>query len=333
MIRHVAVFGAILTLVGCSAGSQRSSMALPGLRQEAVAPRSPALAPMILVADFSGDAVLGFPIAAKGNPKPSVDIAGSKTGLGHADNIALDASKRIFVSIDDKTIGVYAATANGNVPRVRRIAGSKTGLSFPIGVTVDSKGYVYVADCGYGDVKVFKPGANGNVAPVRVIGLTTGCTIEEAVDSNDDLYVTSGDNIITEFSSFGQGNNLIKQITEAEKSPGVGIRSVAIDSHGNIYAGNLLAKDIRVFAASASGPANPIRTIGGSRAHLGAPTGLALDTKDKLYVTVCRYCHQGSGSDSVLVFAAGAKGNVTPLAVIAGKNTKLNAPTDLTIRE
>jgi hypothetical protein len=287
---------------------------------------------MIFVADFSGNAVLGYPLTAKGNQSPSIAIDGNKTGLGHADNVALDSMKRIFVSINDKTIGVFAASANGNVPRIRKIAGKNTGLSFPIGVAVDSKGYVYVADCGYGDVKVFAPGAHGNVAPVRIIGLTTGCTIEEAIDSSDNLYVTSGDNFISEFSAYSQGNNLVKQITEAEKSGGIGIRSVAIDSHGNIYAGNLLAKDIRVFSSSASGPATPIRTIAGSHTHLGAATGLALDSKDKLYVTICRYCHQGSGTDSVLVFAAGAKGNATPQSVIVGSKTKLNAPTDLVVR-
>lgn len=331
------LMSAALVAIGLAAAGCRGDLSASPVPATVAAPASVArpngLNPLILVADFSGNAVLGFPLTAKGNAVPSVDINGSKTGLGHADNIALDSANHIYVTINDKTIGVYAASANGDARRIRSIAGSKTQLSFPIGVAVDSKGYLYVADCGYGNVKVFAPGAHGDAAPVRVIGLTTGCTIEEAVDANDNLYVTSGDNIISEFSSYASGSNLIKEIQEAEQSGGIGIRSIAIDSQGNIYAGNLLARDIRVFAPDASGPANPIRTIKGSHTHMGAPTGLSLDASDKLYVTICQYCHQGSGKDSVLVFAARAKGNATPLAVIAGKNTELLAPTDLVIRK
>lgn len=324
----------VLFAVGCRGSAP--NMALPSSEvppADAVRLHTTALGALILVADFSGNAVLGYPLTAKGNQAPTVDINGNKTGLGHADNIALDSADHIFVSINDKTIGVYAANANGNAARIRTIAGSKTQLSFPIGITVDSKGYLYVADCGYGNVKVFAPGAHGNVAPSRVIGLTTGCTIGEAVDSADNLYVTSGDNIVSKFSSYAQGNSLIKQIQESEQSGGIGIRSIALDSHSNIYVGNLLAKDVRVFAPSASGPAKPIRTIKGSRTRLGAPTGLSLDDLDKLYVTVCQYCHQGSGKDSVLIFAPKANGNATPHAVILGTKTELNAPTDLVVRK
>jgi hypothetical protein len=323
-----------LVLTSCSTAVPNASLApqAAGRQSQRLATPAKALSPLILVADFSGNAVLGYSLTANGNVAPTIDIAGSKTRLGHADNIALDSADRIYVSINDKTIGVFNATSNGNVRPAHGIGGSNTQLSFPIGVAVDSKGYLYVADCGYGNVKVFAPGAHGNVAPVRVIGLTTGCTIEEAVDSNDNLYVTSGDNVISEFSSYANGNNPVKQIQEAEKSGGIGIRSIAIDSHSNIYAGNLLAKDIRVYAPTASGPASPIRTITGSKTHLGAPTGLSLDGSDTLYVTVCQYCHQGSGQDSVLVFAPKAKGNVKPRAVIAGTKTKLNAPTDLVVR-
>lgn len=158
----------------------------------------------------------------------------------------MDASDNIYTSIDGKTIGVYVADARGNVRPIRQISGSNTQLKFPIGVAVDSNGYLYVADCSYGDVKVFKPGARGNVSPVRAIGLISGCVISLAVDSSDDLYATSGDNQISEFSSYAAGNGLITVIYESEAKKGDSIRSIALDSHSNICGGNLLAKDIRV---------------------------------------------------------------------------------------
>ncbi len=340
MNRHIvrtaialAVSGAML-LAGCRSGGFASPT--PPLGSPASMSREGALPSAILVANFSGHEILGYAPAAKGNVAPSRVIGGAKTGLGTPDNIALDSSDNIYTSVDGKIVAVFAAGAHGDARPIRRISGKNTGLSFPIGVAVDSKGYLYVADCGYGDVKVFAPGAHGNATPVRVIGLSGGCTISEAVDSSDDLYVTTSDqaghDAIWEFSPESAGNNLIKQIEESEIKGGVGIRSIAIDSHGNIYAGNLLAKDIRVFAPSASGPSKPIRTIAGSQTHLGAPTGLSLDASDKLYVTICHYCSEGSGTDSVLVFAAGVKGNVKPEAVIVGSKTKLKAPTDLVFR-
>ncbi|MBV8196516.1 MAG: hypothetical protein JO263_00140, partial [Candidatus Eremiobacteraeota bacterium] len=297
------LFGALL-LSACNAPVPSSPLGpAPAARSQQMAVPAKALKPLILVADFSGDAILGYPLTANGNVAPVLDIAGAKTGLGHADNIALDSGDRIYVSINGKHIGVFYATSNGNVRPAYGIGGKKTQIKFPIGVAVDSKGYVYVADCGNGNIKVFAPGAHGNVPPARVISLPTGCTIEEAIDSNDDLWLTTGDNIILEFSSYATGNNFMKQIEETEQSGGLGIRSLALDSKGNIYAGNLLAKDIRVFAPTASGPSTPIRTIAGRKTQLGAPTGLSLDATDALYVTICQYCHQGSGRDSVLVFA------------------------------
>lgn len=324
--------GAAVALAGCQAAVTPPVGARSPASAQSDARRG-APAPMVFVGDFSGNAILGFPLSSKGNVAPAVDISGNKTGLGHADNVALDPAKRIYVSIDGKTIGAFPANGNGNIRRSRKIAGSKTGLSFPIGVALDSKGYLYVADCGYGDVKVFAPGADGNVAPIRIFSPSNGCTIELAVDASDNVYVTCGDNEIAEFSSESQGNAPIKVIQEQEGQKGVGVRSVTVDGDGNIYAGNLLAKDIRVFPPTASGPSKPSRTIKGSNTHLGAATGLGLDSKKRLYVTVCEHCSEGSGKDSVLVFAAGAKGNAAPLAVIAGSKTKLSAPTDLVVRD
>jgi DNA-binding beta-propeller fold protein YncE len=327
----ILMLASLVIAAGC-AGIVNPAASQPALAPQGVVAWSNAPAPLILVADFSGDSILGYPPKDNGNATPSIDIAGSKTGFGHVDNIAIDSSSRIYANVNDKYVAVFASNANGNVSPISKISGSNTQLSFPIGVAVDSKGYLYVADCGYGNVKVFKPGAHGNVAPIRVIGLTTGCTIEEAVDSKDDLYVTSGDNVISEFSPYSEGNNLIKQIDEKEISGGVGIRSIAIDSQNNIYVGNLLEKDVLVYAPSASGPAIPIRKIAGSLTHLGAPSGLSIDGSDALYVTVCHYCHQGSGTDSVLVFAPKAKGNVKPRTVIQGKKTELFVPTDVVVR-
>jgi sugar lactone lactonase YvrE len=110
-----------------------------------------------------------------------------------------------------------AARTNG------RIAGQNTQLSFPIGVAVDSNGYLYVADCGNGNVKVYAPGADRNTFPIRVIPLSSGCTIGLAIDANDRLYVTSSDqthNLISEYSSEPSGNTLLRTIDEPKPFAG-----------------------------------------------------------------------------------------------------------------
>jgi len=50
------------------------------------------------------------------------------------------------------------------------------------------------------------------------------------------------------------------------------------------------------------------------------PTGIALDGAGNIYVA-----NQGS----ITVYAAGASGNATPIATIAGVNTGLNVPVRL----
>src|SRR5580658_9559742 len=154
----LAFFGFCLTLSGvvvlsgCRGNSVNPSAPSPGLTKPLhVGVRQRTVPPSILVADFSGHAILSYPLSSNGNQAPSSFIKGKKTGLGTPDNIALDSSDNIYTSINGKTIGVFAANAHGDARRIRQIGGSNTQLSFPIGVAVDSNGYLYVADCGDGN--------------------------------------------------------------------------------------------------------------------------------------------------------------------------------------
>jgi len=324
----------ILVLAGCRAGAAGSAIppAQPENRQAAHA-RPGALDPAIVVANFSGSDILEFALDAHGNQAPRTVISGKKTKIDHADNVALNKNDHIFATINGDEIAIYAANAHGDAAPIGKIAGSNTQITFPIGVAVDSNGFVYEGDCGTGKVNVFAPGTKGNVAPLRQISFAS-CVIELALDATDHLYVASGDNLISEYSPGNQGNSPLRTIDEKEATGGIFIRSIAVDSHGYIYAGNLGAHDIRVYARSASGYADPVRTIHGSQTRLGAPTGLALDKpSDNLYVTVCEHCSHGSGSDSILIFKPRADGNVKPTTVIAGAKTTLDAPTDLTLRQ
>jgi hypothetical protein len=105
------------------------------------------------------------------------------------------------------TITIYDKMARGNVAPVRTIGGPNTGLTCPKQAAVDARGYVYVAvssalpkpygycnDSGGGEILVFAPGANGDVAPVRTIsGPATQIVNAGAVAVADDgtLFVGS----------------------------------------------------------------------------------------------------------------------------------------------
>src|SRR5438552_844775 len=64
------------------------------------------------------------------------------------------------------------------------------------------------------------------------------------------------------------------------------------------------------MTTGANGDAAPIATIRGSNTGLNFPLGIALDGAGNIYVA-------NFGASNILIFAAGASGNVTPIATIA----------------
>jgi hypothetical protein len=99
---------------------------------------------------------------------------------------------------------------------------------------------------------------------------------------------------------------------------------------GRIYVTNQGLDSISVFAPDAEGPASPVTTIRGSKTGLESPTGIAVDSKGKIYVV-------NGGTDSyedagrINVYAAGSSGNVAPDAVITGHRTRLEDPQAVTV--
>ncbi|PYO70626.1 MAG: hypothetical protein DMD64_16905, partial [Gemmatimonadetes bacterium] len=80
---------------------------------------------------------------------------------------------------------------------------------------------------------------------------------------------------------------------------------------------------ITVYAAGASGNATPTATIAGGNTGLNFPNGVALDGAGNIYV-VNEFSGSAGGPGTITVYAAGASGNVTPTATIAGGNTGLS---------
>jgi serine/threonine-protein kinase len=183
---------------------------------------------------------------------------------------------------------------------------------------------IYVVNHGnLGDspsVTIYPVAASGAATPIATIsGANTQLNqpFFDVVDSSGTLYVSNQGNpgtqtagYVTEYAATDQSGNVAptRTITGLFNPQGV-----ALDSAGNLYVAVVDAID--VFAPGASGPATPIRVIGGSSTTLqnlvlgGQPAGVALDSTGDEYVAM---------GPAVLEFAPGATGNVAPTNVFGG---------------
>ncbi len=113
---------------------------------------------------------------------------------------------------------------------------------------------------------------------------------------------------------------------------------LTVDGSGNIYLANTAGvyrrssvtarPTVTVYAAGANGNARPIQTITGSNTGLVVPIGIAVDADNNIYVSNVPILdpYIPSPIDAVIVYAAGANGNATPIQRISGSNTGLNDP-------
>ena len=104
------------------------------------------------------------------------------------------------------------------------------------------------------------------------------------------------------------------------------VTSLANDTAGNLYVANA-ATQVEVFAPPANGNVAPIRTIAGANTGITGPSDLFIDAQNTLYIANCGACSGFSGVEAVLVFAAGASGNVAPIREITGSNTGFSGTT------
>lgn len=122
-------------------------------------------------------AILTFDANADGNAAPLRTIAGAKTQLSGPNRIAFDPIHNMIyaANLSTSTITAYPAGSSGNVEPTIYIHGSKTALWNPDAIAIDKAGYLYVGNEPLvpgpppASILVFAPGANGNVAPVRII--------------------------------------------------------------------------------------------------------------------------------------------------------------------
>jgi hypothetical protein len=101
--------------------------------------------------------------------------------------------------------------------------------------------------------------------------------------------------------------------------------------YDGVFVADLNTNSITVFQVGLGGHTSQLSTIAGDATGLNSPLAVAVDSGGNIYVST-----HGSPVDvqqKVLVYARGAKGNVAPIATIAGSNTGLFGPASIAVDE
>lgn len=230
------------------------------------------------------------------------------------------------------SVTIYAAGARGNIGPIATIGGSNTGIGFPIGLARDAAGHLYVANRDSSSITVYAANASGNVAPITTIrGSNTGqlgVAAGIAVDAAGRLYVAeSAVNAVAVFAP-GAAGNVAPVDTIAGANTGLVIpEGVALDAAGRLYVANRGANTITVYAGDTTGNASPIATVSGVNTGLNLPSQVVVDTQGR-FSTINTFTN---GSSSITTFAAGASGDVVPIATILGNNAGLSGADAITL--
>ncbi|MDQ6839463.1 MAG: hypothetical protein M3137_14340, partial [Actinomycetota bacterium] len=270
-----------------------------------------------------------FASGANGNVAPAVIVGGqANSTLDTLSGIAQDSSGNTYVALPNpNAIAVFAPGASGDVAPISRLVGGNTGLSSPQGIVVKNN-KLYVANgpfagggsSGPQSISVFNlplaPGIN-NVAPVAVIaGANTGldAVFGLAVDSSGNIFVANLNNKVLEFappppSSYASPTNVAPIFTITTPAPpeGLAIRGTTL------YVSN----DNNSITEYSLPSGALINTISGMATGLAAPLGIDVDSSGNVFVV--------NAGNQVREFAAGATGNATAIAVIAGAATQLSS--------
>jgi hypothetical protein len=340
----------LVALAACSGGGAHPN-ALPystnSLAQQSAIPSSTGV-PTIFVANASvPGTVEQFAANANGDVRPLQTLT-----LAQTTQFVASHDGYVYVTTNSFTspspTGQIAIFAPGGTTPQNVISGNATGLIRPLGIAVDPSGYIYaiVQDASGigGTVEVFSPLANGNVPPVRVIQgphtlLSTAQPAFVALDSLNNIYVSGVHDALLVFSAVAQGDAppiAIISNPNGGAAPAGSPAGIAVDAlSGDIYvvaygAPNMPSPAIAVFSPLGCGLPHVISYINASPIfglEQGAwgPVGIAL-TSNSIFVGDIL-------NTSIDVLDKGSSGDVTPVRVIQGPDTRLDNPQGIAVSQ
>jgi sugar lactone lactonase YvrE len=222
--------------------------------------------------------VQGYAAETSANDRFSRTLIGRATGLASPQGLALDRADTLYVASGLlQRITVYPPRARGETVPLRTLEGSNTELVSATAVALDAAGDLYVADRVYasglnaygpdlGAVRIYRPGASANEAPVRtIIGGYTKLNGPGglAIDSKGKVYVPNrwgaGAGSVTIYGPEADGD--VRPLSMIA-GPATGLQSpvaVALGQRDTLYV--LDAASVTVYAPGVRGNAAPVRTM------------------------------------------------------------------------
>jgi hypothetical protein len=194
--------------------------------------------------------ILVYPEGSSGTAAPVHTILGSPSTFPFTSQVVVDSTGQIYVETGDAVMGnsailVYSTDTDGTTTPIRTIEGSLTGLDGSGFMAVDGAGNIYISNDTNtpGEIRVFAPTANGNVAPTRVIAgantLLTTWVLGIDTDAAGDVYAVvwlpaTNSTEIVEFAA-GTSGNVAPIMTLNGAIAGEQAINVRVDAAGNLY--------------------------------------------------------------------------------------------------
>ncbi|MGO9057983.1 MAG: hypothetical protein ACLQU2_11460 [Candidatus Binataceae bacterium] len=208
-------------------------------------------------------------------------------------------------------------------------------------MTVDSSGRLlvaneYAAADSVGNILIFKAGANGDVAPVGVIGgSNTGLNhpVDVKLDSSQRINVL--EIFLQSVSTFAAGATGDFNVAPISTLIGFDVelnfpQAMTFNPSDTLYAANFGGATITEYDAGSSGDTPPANTISLENVF-AEPAGIALDANNRIYVS-------DAATNSIFVYSASAADPlggpppyVTPVATISGSKTLLNGVSQIAV--
>ena len=230
----------------------------------------------------TGDKMLVFSMEAAGNaaPKRMLHTPHRVYGIG-----VDEARDEIYVTVENPAeIVIYKKGAQGEDQPIRRIAGPRTELHAPHGIVVDEKNQLlYVNHWGQAAdfrtpgtgqflepaINVYPLGADGDVAPIRVIsGSRTQLNWpgNMALDkATGDLFVANdmGQSVLVFTGlAYARGNVPPTRVIKGDRTKLLNPTGVAVDHENKeLWVSNLGSASAVAFPLNANGNVAPLRVI------------------------------------------------------------------------
>lgn len=258
------------------------------------------------------------------NQAPSMTL-GLSTGAVNA--LAIDSNGNTYVAgncSNTSTVSIFAAGATGSPSPVR----SLTGTSCPTGLALDGTGNLYVAGyTGSGStytavVNTYTAGTTGSATPTSTITepLPQGANCFGGVGVNAGRIDVLDNCVLALYSypvSASGAATPSRTIQTFDAYPG----PLWEDGSGNLYVANGAVGGVAVFAAGASGYAQPTRFLFGPVIEYN-PLSVVTDASGTLYAL---NDYVPTGAPNVLVYGPGANNNAAAINTIGGAATTLTS--------